>query len=268
MFHPQGAAPLQMAARAPHDAGQVFQAARAVGQRAARLEAHVALVQVRIVAGHIRRVGHDQIETLARGHGLVPTALDQADGRRQVPGIGGRDGQRGRADVGRHHPRIAARQGDRNRDRPAARAQVQHGGRGQAGQAFQRGLHQHLGIRPRDQHVGGHPEAVAHELAVAHQIGHGLAGQAPLGQRLVRRGHLGRERIGVMRQQPGARLAQHVLQQHAHLQPGQARIEQQRLQLRRHHGESPVRCRRPAPPIARPGARRSARRSVLPGRLP
>ncbi|KAG1486721.1 hypothetical protein G6F52_014258 [Rhizopus delemar] len=70
-----------------------------------------------------------------------------------------------------------------------------------------------------------------------------------------------------MRQQPRARLAQHVLKQHAHFQARQPGVGQPAVQLGLGPGAR-LRCRRPAPPAARPGVRRSARRSVLPDRLP
>lgn len=252
---------------AGHDAAQVFQAVGAVGQRAARLETHVALPQVRIVAGDIGRVGHDQVEALACRQRAVPATLDETHRGGQLPRIARGHRQRRGADIAGHHAGIAPCQGDRDGDGAAAGAQVQHRGRGLSGHGLQRGFHQHLGVRTRNQHIGRHAEQVPHEFSLPEQIGHRLAGQAALRQRFVGRGHFRRQRIGVVRQQPRARLGQHVLEQHAHLEPGQARVQQQAPDLGG-HAQAPIRCRRPAPPTARPGARRSGRRSVPPDRPP
>ena len=252
-------APCAMRARSPSPS--------APSVSAARLEAHVALSQVRIVAGHVGRVGDDQLEALAGRHGVEPAAFDKAHRGRQFPGVAGGHGQRGRTQVAGHHARVAPGQRDRDRDRAAAGAQVQHRRRGLAFQALQRGFDQHLGVRTRNQHVGRDAEKMAHEFAAADQIGHRLARQPAPGQVLISLLRGGRQRIGVMRQQPGARLLQHVLQQHAHFQARQPGIGEQGLDLG-HRAPPWLRRRRPAPPAARPGVRRSARRSVLPGRLP
>ena len=191
-------APCAMRARSPSPSAPSVSAPR--GSK------HVALSQVRIVAGHVGRVGDDQLEALAGRHGVEPAAFDKAHRGRQFPGVAGGHGQRGRTQVAGHHARVAPGQRDRDRDRAAAGAQVQHRRRGLAFQALQRGFDQHLGVRTRNQHVGRDAEKMAHEFAAADQIGHRLARQPAPGQVLISLLRGGRQRIGVMRQQPGARL--------------------------------------------------------------
>ncbi|CPP90851.1 Uncharacterised protein [Bordetella pertussis] len=220
---------------------------------------------MRVLARDIGRVGDDQVVAVLRRQGLVPVARQAAPPRAQPLRVTLGHRQRGRAQVGGRHLGLRATQRHRHGDGAAAGAQVQHARRSAALQPMQRRLHQQLGIRARNQHIRRQRVPMPHELAPAQQIGHGLASQAARRQlppgRLVR----GLDRVGIVRQQPGARAAQHVLGEHARLQPGQARVGQQVLE----QGHRPrITDRGPAPPVARPGARPAARRSARPGRLP
>ena len=59
------AAGLEMTRRLRDDFLDAFVAGRARDQRLARLEAHVALVEMTIVRGHVRRIGDDDVEAAA-----------------------------------------------------------------------------------------------------------------------------------------------------------------------------------------------------------
>ena len=72
------------------------------GERAARLEAHVALLQVRVARGHIGRIGDDELEVLVAER-AEPVALHEGDARAQPGGVGHRHPQRLARAVERDH---------------------------------------------------------------------------------------------------------------------------------------------------------------------
>ena len=96
-------------------------------------------------------------------------------------GVGARDFERGRRHVGGDHLPAGPLARERERDRPAARAEIRHAPLGRLAQR-ERALHQQLGLRTRHQHRRGDREAQRPEIAPAGEIGERLAGGAPLEQ--------------------------------------------------------------------------------------
>ena len=97
-----------------------------------------------------------------------------------------------------------ARARARQRERAAAGAQIGDARRHAAGQQLQPPLHQQLGFRTRHQHSRRDVQAQRPEALVAGQVGHRRAGRAALAQGHEARLCIGRQRVGVVRQQPGA----------------------------------------------------------------
>jgi hypothetical protein len=112
-------------------------------------------------------------------------------------------------------------------DGAAARAQVQHVGRLAGRQQVERPVHQGFGVVARVEHARIDLQRQAVEVLAAGEVGHRLAPQAARGQRAEALGARWRQRIAVVRQQPGARvrgLAQRVQQQHPRLVARQAGV--------------------------------------------
>ena len=222
MLQQQPAAGRQVRGRLRHDAADVVQPIGAADQGLARLVRQRG--QVRVGVGNVGRVADDQVKAFAR-HWRQPVAQAHVDAQAQPLGIGARHGERVGAGVHRHHLRQRPLLRDGQRDGAAARAQVEHAARGIGRQQRQRPVDQRLGVVARVEHAGIDAQRQAVECLLAGQISHRLARQPARGQRLQAVGRGFRQRIGVVRQQPGAGvrgLLQHVQQQHLRLQPGQA----------------------------------------------
>jgi len=161
------------------DQAQIVETIDAGDQRTGRLEAHIALGQVRIGAGDIRRVANDQLEALTLQRTEPMTA--QHGGVVQVQALaialGQRDGFLHAIHGGDLPRRALAGQGQGNC--AAAGAQVEHPGRGDR-QQLQRGLYQQLGVRARDQGVRCDFQVELPETLLAQNIGHRLAATTAL----------------------------------------------------------------------------------------
>jgi len=121
------------------------------------------------------------------------------------------------------------RQRNGDGDDAAAGAEVQHLGGIAVFEAIERALDQQLGIRARDQHRRRNPEQASEEFTLTEQVGHRLAGQAARGQIGQHGARVGRQRVGVLRDQLHARQTRRVGDQHARFERGQA-AEGQRSQ--------------------------------------
>jgi hypothetical protein len=164
-----------------------------------------------------------------------PDAVGHAMRDRVLPGERSRVGRSvGRDDLDlARHPEAAQRGGDRHGDRAAAGSDIgeadgrRAGGSRSAtehiGDLREREVHQELGLRPRHERAGVGRQRQAVELLNAADVGHGLAGGAPLeGQCEARRRAVPRGGAG-MGQHPSAIRAERVGQQQLGVQPGARR---------------------------------------------
>ena len=189
--------------------------------------------QVRVARGDVGRVAGHQLEALT-GHRGPPArrpfrsgiGLQPAHAQRQPLGVGLGDGQGVGAGVGGAELQLwpAVRQGQR--DGAAAGAEVEHARRCVGRQQLQRPVDQGLGVGARVEHAGIDLQLQPVEGLGAGEVGQRLAGDAARAQGAEVRGGLGRQRVVVVGDQPGAvsgRPAEHVQQQHLRLRARQAR---------------------------------------------
>ena len=195
------------------------QAVGARSQRRTRLEAQVALAQVRVVFGDVGRVGNDHAVDVA-GHRLEPAALQQAQRQAGLVGVGARHRQGGIADVHGADIDQGAFAGDRQGDGAGAGAQVEHLTHFGRRQAFERQFHQQFGLRPRDQRVGRYRQFQRPEAAVAGDLRHRFTALAPSQQRVEVPRLAAVEHIAGVGVEPAARTLQRVRQQQLGLEPG------------------------------------------------
>ncbi len=139
------------------------------------------LQRTQLPAGHVGRVGDDQVEfpQLPGGRGQgVRLHGDAAGAEAQVPHVLPGQDQGPALEVRQHHPaaRGVHRQGQA--DAAAAGAQIQHPGVGLFPQIAQGRFRHHLGVAAGDQHVGVHRQLQAEELPGPHDVGGGLPLQA------------------------------------------------------------------------------------------
>ena len=92
------------------------------------------------------------------------------------------------------------------------------------GDALARGVDEHLGLGPRDEHARIHAEAQSVELLEAAQVGHRLAAAPPFDQLLVSRALRGGEVALGMREQCFLADAKHEGEQHVRVERGRAGI--------------------------------------------
>ncbi len=138
-----------------------------------------------------------------------------------APGVLARDRERRGRRVDREHLRVGRRMRDGHCDRARAGAEVDHPA-GAVRQALERKVDEKLGLRPRDQHVVGHLEREAVELAFAREVGHRLTGAAQQEQPLDRAHRFGVERALGVGEDPRPREPQHVRGEHLRLDRRQA----------------------------------------------
>ena len=151
----------------------------------ARLEAQVALVEMRIARRHVRRIGDDEVEAPA-GQRVEPVALDELD-RRAVPrGVLARDRERRGRDVRRGDPRARAR-GARSRPR-CSRCRWRDRARGTARPAGMRSSASSTSSSVSGRGIstaGVTLNAQAVELALSGEVGDRLARAPALDQRQI-----------------------------------------------------------------------------------
>ena len=180
----QPAAGTQGLRRAGDDGAQRREPVRAGPQRRRRLEAQVPAREVRIVLGHVGRVGDHEREALAAGR-AEPVGVTQLDPPGCETGdVARRDFERRGAGVARDHLPVPALQGEGEGDRAAAGADVQrtHGLRRRQVEGE---LDQALGLRARDERRRRHLELEGPEGAPPGEVGDGLAAGAPGDEREV-----------------------------------------------------------------------------------
>ena len=230
----QPAAGAQVRRRAGDDRAQRIEPVGPGCQRAPRLEAQVALSEVRVAVGHVRGVRDHEVEALARQR-LEPAPLAQFDRQRQAHRVAPGDLERLGRGLGGDHPGARPVALDRERHRAAAGSQVDRARRLAVSQAGERQLDQQLGFRARNQDRRAHRQRQAVELASPEQVGHRLAGAAarrPVGEQRAR---LRRQVALGMRNHARLREAARFGEQ----QPGLARVEPAAGQrLRNRHAAS------------------------------
>ncbi len=190
------------------------------GQRQPRFVAQRG--QMRIAFSDIGWVADDQLEgfTAGRPDGLEPTAQQPPHRQPQPLAVATRHRQRIDTDIHRRHIRLGrSTASQRQRNRTAAGAQIKHPRRRAAlREQLQRPVDQRLGIGAWVQHRRSHVQIEPVELVPAGQIGHRHAVGAALqpvdpAARLIRV-----EPVLIMGQQPGARPADQVSQQHLRIE--------------------------------------------------
>ena len=147
-------------------------------QGAARLEAQVALLQVRVRRFDIGGIGDQQVKTPTR-QGAVPVRGEEPHPfQAQVGSVVCCYPQRLLAGIHALHQPGVALAGQGQGDGAGARSQVQHlGVRGQG--QFQRPGHQGLGLRSGYEGVRIDLELQRPELAPARQVGNGFTARPP-----------------------------------------------------------------------------------------
>ncbi len=215
--------------------------------------------------GHIGRVAHDDVhaalEVGACDKGVALSQVDPARGEVPPGPVGRRRVELDGGDGERAAPRLAPRRDGRG-DRAGAGAQVHHDARrGPRGQVGHDGLHEQLGLRPRDEDARADRQVEPVEVRDTGQVLDGLAGGAASDERLERRrlrglGHGTGEHPG---QQRAAVEAEHVGQQ-------QLGVHARRVDARRGQAgggvaqqRGPGRCAHACPPSA--ASRRSSSRA-------
>ena len=206
--------------RAGDDRADRVEPVRPGDERGARLEAEVALAEVRVAGGDVGRVRDHEIEAFARQPG-EPFPFHEPDRRGVAPRVLARDRERRARSVDRDHLGVGRRVRDRDRDRPGAGAEVEHAP-GAVRQALEREVDEELGLRPGDQHVGGHLQREAVELALAGEVGDRLAGAAKQEQALDSAHALGVERPLGRGEEPRPRESERVRREHLRLERRQA----------------------------------------------
>ena len=99
-------------------------------------------------------------------------------------GVAVRDLERVAAHVRERNRRARNQRFDRNADRAAAGAQIQHARVFHAAQRDNRRFRQRFGVLPRNQHAAVHAEAQAHEVGAAENVLQRLAAGPALEKRL------------------------------------------------------------------------------------
>ena len=109
-------------------------------------------------------------------------------------GVLAREGEGVLGDVGRRDDRVGPRHGDRDRDRAAARADVEHARLGRLADALQRPLDEPLGLGPGHQHAVVDGELEPAEAPAPEHVCERLAAPPPAQQLAEARDLVGHER--------------------------------------------------------------------------
>src|SRR5262249_42117533 len=139
----------QASSRASGDRAQTHQTP---DQGETWLEAQIALFEMRVSVHDVGRVAHDEIERLPV-EGPEPGALPKVDLDRVFSSVAPGELERGLGDVGCCDFQVRPLRGERDRDRPAARSELEHARRRAGRKALERKVDHMLGFRTRDQNV-------------------------------------------------------------------------------------------------------------------
>ena len=152
----------------------------------------------RVAGGDVGWIRSDDVEAAA-GQRIEPRAFEEAQVPQPEPGgVALRDGKRRGTHVRRRHRGVRALMGDSERDRAAARAEIEDGRASAVAECGEHALDGELRFRPRHQHVRRHLEVERPELAPPGEVGDGLPGEPAPGERLERQQFFGAQRpVGV-----------------------------------------------------------------------
>ena len=176
MLHDQPATVREPRRRPTHGAPQRRQAIGPADQGGPRLEAQVALGEVRVVGGDVWRIGNDHVELA--GDGGVPIREPKASGAAEARRVLAGERETGWVVVHAKDGGGRSFRRERQGDGAATGAEVQHP-RGGAG-AFQRGFHHAFRLRARHEGARVHPQRQAPELPLTQDVCHRLAIPPPL----------------------------------------------------------------------------------------
>ena len=222
MLQQQPGAGRQVFWRGGDDAANIVQPVGATHQRLARLVRQRR--QVRVVRRDVGRVADDEVKALVRQR-AKPVAVAQVQFQPEPRRVARCDGQRVGTGIDGRHARARPLSRQRQRNGAAAGAQIEHAAARIGRQQGQRPVDQRLGVVARVEHAGIDLQLQPIERLAACEIGHRLAGQAARGQLVQACVGGTRQRVVVVRQQPGARvggLPKDVQQQHLRFRARQA----------------------------------------------
>jgi len=179
VFEQQPAAPVQVFRGTVNNRAQHLHAAFSCDQRLPRLRRQASLRQMPVRRCDVGRVRGNEVKALPPERRQPATAAEFHIGQAQPVCIGLRDLQCHVADISGEDMAAGAFYGNGQGNGAAAGTKVRHTGILILRQPCQRQLHQPLGLGARDERVAVHHQVQRPELAMAGEVGHGLAASPP-----------------------------------------------------------------------------------------